>query len=112
MARLTGRRSRTRFPGHRPSRAAWTAPALVLDRLRRNPSLRHNEQGRRLLPLLQNNAVRTEEWSFILVAIPPHRSIMVAQLARQYAQMRLGFFLTVRLPFRMNNGRRSWNSRI
>lgn len=60
-------------------------PALVLEKLQRDPSLRHNEQGRRLLLLLQNNAVRAEEWSIIIAAVPPHCSVLVAQLADHYA---------------------------
>jgi hypothetical protein len=62
-------------------------PAQVLEKLLRDPSLRHNEQGRRLLFLLQSNAVRTEEWSVIVDAVPPHCSVLVAQLAQQCAQM-------------------------
>jgi hypothetical protein len=62
-------------------------PALVLEKLQRDPSLRHNEQGRRLLLLLHNNAVRAEERSIIIAAVPPHCSVLVAQLACQYAQM-------------------------
>ena len=67
--------------------AGGGSPGVVLEKLSRDPSLRHNEQGRRLLFLLQNNAVRTEEWLVIAGAVPPHCSVLVAQLAQQYAQM-------------------------
>jgi hypothetical protein len=39
------------------------------------------------LLLLHNNAVRAEERSIIIAAVPPHCSVLVAQLACQYAQM-------------------------
>lgn len=65
--------------------------ALVLEKLLRDPSLRHNEQGRWLLRLLQQNAVEAREWPRAVVAVPSHCAALVAQLARQYAQMWLGF---------------------
>jgi transposase-like protein len=74
----------------RARRATMTTPALVLEKLLRDPSLRHNEQGRRLLQLLQHNAVGTEEWQGVVAAVPPHCAGLVVQLARQYAQMWLG----------------------
>ncbi|HEY5986848.1 MAG TPA: streptomycin biosynthesis regulator, partial [Streptosporangiaceae bacterium] len=67
------------------------APATVIEKLLRDPSLRHNEQGRRLLRLLQLNAVGAQEWPGVITAVPPHCVTIVVQLARQYAQMWLGF---------------------
>jgi ParB-like chromosome segregation protein Spo0J len=67
------------------------APAPVLAKLLRDPSLRHNDHGRRLLHLLQNNAVGAQEWSGIVDALPPHCAVLLVQLARQYARMWLGF---------------------
>jgi hypothetical protein len=64
---------------------------LPLEKLLRDPSLRHKEQGRRLLFLLQNNAVASEEWPGLIDAVPQHCSLLVSQLARQYAQMWLSF---------------------
>ncbi len=61
--------------------------ASELERLSRDPSLRHNEQGRRLLRLLQHNAVEPRDWSGVAAAVPPHCTVAVMQLARQYAQM-------------------------
>jgi ParB-like chromosome segregation protein Spo0J len=66
-------------------------PAVVLEKLVRDPSLRHNEHGRRLLRLLQLNKIGTEEWSGVISAVPPHCASIVVQLARQYAQMWLIF---------------------
>ncbi len=75
----------------RPVRVAQPAPAFVLEKLLRDPSLRHNEQGRRLLRLLQHNAVGAQEWSGVIAAIPPHCADLVMQIARQYSQMWLDF---------------------
>jgi hypothetical protein len=76
-------------PGSRP--AVRVAPALVLAKLLRDPSLRHNEQGRWLLRLLQHNAVGAQEWSGVVAAVPPHCAALVVLLAREYAQMWLDF---------------------
>jgi ParB-like chromosome segregation protein Spo0J len=61
--------------------------ALLLEKLLRDPSLRHKERGRWLLRLLQHNAVKEQDWSGIVAAVPPHSAALVVQLARQYAQM-------------------------
>jgi len=67
------------------------SPASELERLSRDPSLRHNEQGRRLLRLLQHSAVEPREWSGVADSVPPHCTVAVMLLARQYAQMWLSF---------------------
>lgn len=67
------------------------APAALLDRLRRDPSLRYNEQGRRLLGVLQLNTVMAEEWTSVMSTVPPHCATTVVQLAQQYARMWLRF---------------------
>jgi ParB-like chromosome segregation protein Spo0J len=64
-----------------------SAAFCVLDKLFRDPALRNHEQGRRLLRLLQNNAVRSKDWSELMSAIPPHCLAMVEQVARNYSQM-------------------------
>jgi hypothetical protein len=70
--------------------AQWKVPPdldAVLGKLLRDPSLRHNEQGRRLLRLLQYNAAAQREWPELIAAVPPHCTELAAQLAYQYAQM-------------------------
>jgi hypothetical protein len=69
-----------------PQEVLLTVPT-VLARLWRDPSLRDHEQGRRLLRLLQHNAVRTKDWPEIVDGIPAHCSTQVEQLARGYSQM-------------------------
>jgi len=71
--------------------AAPRAPALVLEKLVRDPSLRQTENGRRLLRLLQFNALGDQEWPGVISAVPPHCATIVVQLARQYARMWLRF---------------------
>jgi ParB-like chromosome segregation protein Spo0J len=75
----------------RAVRAMRHGPALVLDKLLRDPSLRHNEQGRRLLRWLQHNPAGPHERSGVIAAVPPHCAAMVVQLARQNAQLWLDF---------------------
>ncbi|MEU1454098.1 ParB/RepB/Spo0J family partition protein [Streptomyces avermitilis] len=62
---------------------------LVLEKLLRDPSLRLKEEGRRLLRLLQQNALA--EWSGLSAAVPPHCETLVGSLARQYAHSWLEF---------------------
>lgn len=75
----------------RAGRVMRHTPAFVLDKLLRDPSLRHNEQGRRLLRWLQHNPAGQQERSGVIAAVPPHCTALVAQLARQNAQMWLDF---------------------
>jgi hypothetical protein len=74
-------------PARRTVRVVQVAPAIVLDKLLRDPSLRHSEQGRWLLRLLQHNAAGAQKWPGIASALPPHCAALVGQLARQYSQM-------------------------
>jgi hypothetical protein len=67
--------------------AQVVVPTFVLEKLLRDPSLRHNEKGRLLLRLLQHNAVGSHEWSEAISAVPAHSAGLVLQLARQYANM-------------------------
>jgi hypothetical protein len=78
-------------PGGRRARVPQQTPASVLEKLLRDPSLRHNEQGRLLLRWLQHNPVGTQEQSEIIAAVPSHCAGLVGQLARLYGQMWLEF---------------------
>lgn len=59
----------------------------VLDKLLRDPSLRHKEEGRELLRLLQQTAIGTQRWSELTAVVPPHCGSLVEQLAQQYAKL-------------------------
>lgn len=61
-------------------------PDTVLEKLLRDPSLRHKEEGRQLLRLLRQNAIAAREWSELISAVPPHCGAQVVDLARQYAE--------------------------
>ncbi|MEU6275227.1 transcriptional regulator [Streptomyces populi] len=61
-------------------------PHHVLEKLLRDPSLRHKEEGRNLLRLLHQNAVGMQQWSELTAAVPPHCGALVMNLARQYAE--------------------------
>lgn len=81
------------LPSVRPRAAAKPpiAPATVLDKLVRDPSLRSNEEGRKLLILLRHCAIGPQEWTDLVGVVPPHAAALVGQLAKHYAQMWTGF---------------------
>jgi ParB-like chromosome segregation protein Spo0J len=81
------------LPSARPRAAEKPpiAPATVLDKLVRDPSLRSNEDGRKLLILLRHCAIGTQEWTDLVGVVPPHAADLVGQLAKHYAQMWTGF---------------------
>ena len=62
------------------------APAIVVEKLLRDPSLR-NERGKGMLRLLHINAVGAEQLPDAAAALPPHCVGIVVQLAHQYAKM-------------------------
>ena len=76
-------------PGSRP--AASPDPAMTVEKLLRDPSLRNNERGKGMLRLLHVNAVGAEQLPDVAEALPPHCVAIVVQLARQYAKMWLDF---------------------
>jgi transposase-like protein len=73
--------------GQRTIRMERLASASILEKLMRDPSLRHSERGRQLLRLLQSNAIQPQERSKIIDSIPLHCADLVAQIAREYAGM-------------------------
>jgi len=75
-----------------PASGAASAPDAAVQKLLRDPSLRHSEHGRQLLRLLQvNNAAGAQDWSGMVVAVPPHCTAIIGQIARHYAQLWQGF---------------------
>jgi ParB-like chromosome segregation protein Spo0J len=57
----------------------------LLQRLGRDPSLRHTETGRKLLRLLNAHHRCAEDCVAMIDAIPPHCMSLAADLARQYS---------------------------
>ncbi|MDF2265064.1 ParB/RepB/Spo0J family partition protein [Streptomyces coacervatus] len=66
-------------------------PDSVLEKLLRDPSLRHKQDGRQLLRLLQQNAIGMRACSELAAVVPPHCGELVVHLARQYAETWRGF---------------------
>ncbi|WP_020647576.1 ParB/RepB/Spo0J family partition protein [Amycolatopsis balhimycina] len=67
------------------------AALFALDKLVRDPSLRHNEQGRRLLRLLQHTAAEAKDWLGAAEAVPPHCLATITSVARHFSAMWLSF---------------------
>jgi transposase-like protein len=95
---LSGRRpgGPARHPGRPPGAPApgpspATSPPLAVEKLLRDPSLRHTEHGRQLLRLLQLNATGAEDLPGVTAAVPAHCAVIVGQLARHYARKWLDF---------------------
>jgi ParB-like chromosome segregation protein Spo0J len=71
----------------RPQREPVIDRATIVNRLKADPALRYNETGRNLLRLLTLHNVWTEEWEAIVNNLPPHCAGVVADLARQFADL-------------------------
>ncbi|MFE0823613.1 transcriptional regulator [Streptomyces sp. NPDC058794] len=65
-----------------PLRPVEDAP---MDKLLRDPSLRHKESGRQLLRLLQRSALEPGELRKMAEVVPSHCADLVADLAREHA---------------------------
>ncbi|MEV0764787.1 ParB/RepB/Spo0J family partition protein [Nocardia sp. NPDC050435] len=63
----------------------------TLQSLRKDPSLRFTDSGRRLLRWLDVHALRPDENEWVVSSIPPHCAVLIADIARQYAVMWQGF---------------------
>jgi hypothetical protein len=72
-------------------RADRADPTRMLEKLLRDPALRHKEAGRNLLRLLRQNAIGAEQWGDLTAAVPVHCAELVGDLARQYAEIWQGF---------------------
>lgn len=70
-----------------PRPVAPPDPAVAVEKLLRDPSLRNNERGKGMLRLLHVNAVGTEQLPDAAAAVPAHCVGMVVELAHQYAKM-------------------------
>ncbi|GGZ62327.1 hypothetical protein GCM10010387_64770 [Streptomyces inusitatus] len=82
---LTGRPSSHRSA--RPRTDIAPDRAVLVKRLKADPALRFTETGRNLLRLLALHSLRNEEWDAIINNVPPHCSDIVADLARQFADL-------------------------
>ncbi|GAA3171648.1 MULTISPECIES: ParB N-terminal domain-containing protein [Nonomuraea] len=62
-------------------------PGLALQKLLRDPSLRHNEKGRQLLRLLQENVSGASTMHDVVAAVPSHCLSLIMQVAWQNSEM-------------------------
>jgi len=62
-------------------------PTATVEKLLRDPSLRNNEQGKKILRLLHVNAVGAGQLPDVAAALPAHCVTIVVQLARHNAKM-------------------------
>jgi ParB-like chromosome segregation protein Spo0J len=67
--------------------AAPPDPAVAVEKLLRDPSLRNNDRGKGMLRLLHANAIGVEQLPDAAATLPPHCVGIVVQLARRYARM-------------------------
>jgi hypothetical protein len=72
---------------HSLNRQSGESRAAVIERLKADPALRLSETGRTLLRLLHVHMMKAEEWETISANIPPHCGWIIADLARECAQM-------------------------
>ncbi|MEV7020408.1 transcriptional regulator [Streptomyces sp. NPDC093991] len=82
--------------GVRPIHPVRSGEDSPMDKLLRDPSLRHKDSGRQLLRLLQRSAVQRAELMMMAEAVPAHCTELVADLARKYAGMWAEFAREVR----------------
>ncbi|MFJ3927486.1 transcriptional regulator [Streptomyces sp. NPDC090022] len=75
----------------RKARLAQLDPVSLMDKLVRDPSLRHKEGGRHLLRLLQQGALGNQAWAQLAAAVPSHCRGLVVSLAHQYAETWMEF---------------------
>jgi hypothetical protein len=69
------------------SRSASQDPAVTVEKLLRDPSLRNNERGKEMRRLLYVNAADAEQLSDVVAEVPPHCTTIIVQLAHQHAKM-------------------------
>ena len=74
-----------RKPNTTPSRVELEQMLATLQNLRKDPTLRFTDTGRRLLRLLDQHALSTEDKSLLTSTVPPHCASVIAELARVYS---------------------------
>ncbi|MDW5328900.1 ParB/RepB/Spo0J family partition protein [Plantactinospora sp. KLBMP9567] len=72
-------------------RAGHSDVLPVLEGLRRDPSLRYTDSGRRLLQWLNSSALVAVRWRDVLKSVPPHCAVLIGKIARQYGNELIDF---------------------
>jgi hypothetical protein len=78
--------SLSRHEGSTKGQVPSIDPAAMLQRLRKDPSLRFNESGRILLRWLDSAITGTTGWERVIENIPAHCAGIIAELAHRKAQ--------------------------
>ncbi|MGW4799318.1 ParB/RepB/Spo0J family partition protein [Nonomuraea sp. NPDC004297] len=73
-----------RVPAARPAQCPPEVPS-ILEKMRRDPSVRHKQSGRLLLRNLERYLLDVDDFVQLLDGVPPHCLVLVAQLARRCA---------------------------
>lgn len=71
--------------GNQNAATLATCPQVILQNLKKDPSIRFSETGRALLRLLDVHAIDTREWTRLVENIPAHCTGKIADLARRCA---------------------------
>ncbi|MFF2025448.1 ParB/RepB/Spo0J family partition protein [Streptomyces sp. NPDC058171] len=79
----------------RPRAAPDPDRAGLVKRLKADPALRFSDTGRNLLRLFTLHALQNEEWDALIDNVPPHCRDLVADLARQFADLWSDFAVRV-----------------
>ncbi|MGP4087249.1 streptomycin biosynthesis protein [Streptomyces sp. KR55] len=74
-------------PAGRGQAQAVPDRAALVKRLKDDPALRFTDTGRNLLRLLALHTLSKDEWEAIINNVPPHCSNIIADLARQFAEL-------------------------
>lgn len=80
---------------HEPAGRPAGNHAAVMEKLKADPALRFNETGRNLLMLLNVHTLKPGDWDKIINNVPPHCGAIVAQLARDLADIWADFAMRV-----------------
>ncbi|MEV4583282.1 ParB N-terminal domain-containing protein [Nonomuraea jabiensis] len=78
-----------RWPREAVQDTSWPGPqpGIALQKLLRDPSLRHSEKGRQLLRLLQENVTGANNMQDVVAAVPSHCLSLIMQIAWQSSEM-------------------------
>lgn len=71
----------------RCSSLGGVAPTVTLEKLMRDPSLRQNELGRRLLRMFKENVLAAKDMTDIVASVPSHCIELIIQLSRHNSCM-------------------------
>lgn len=96
VAKRCGTTGRGQLDVRCPEQRANLDVAAVLQRLGRDPSLRHNEIGRRLLRWLYLHTIDSQDCARVVESVPAHNARLIAELAAECAEQWSRISVTLR----------------